>query len=112
MIATIHRPDLRQSNVTLIYKRNEILWEIIYQTERAHTLGTSVKIAGIILNTRTIAHFLDKFKVIFHPLFQTLCLQMLTFLEILALGHHIILYLADGLGTSFLGSDEIAGRID
>ena len=38
---------------------------------------------------------------------------MLSYLiEIFALGHHVVLYLADGLYASFLGSHEVSCRID
>ena len=33
------------------------------------------------------------------------------FMKILTLGHHVVLNLAYGLCTAFLGSDKVAGRI-
>ena len=112
MVATVHRPDLRQCHMALINECYEILRKIIYKTERAHTLRPAVKITRIILDSRTISHLLDELQVILHPLLQTLCFQMLAYLiEILALGHHVVLDLADGLCTALFRSHKVAGRI-
>ena len=89
--------------MALIDECDEILREIIDETERSHTLCPSVEISGIILDTRAISHFLDELEIVFHPLFQTLGFQVLAyFMEILALSSHVILNLTHGLRTSFL----------
>ena len=112
MVTAVHGPDLRQGHMTLINEGYEILREIVYQTERTHPLVATVEISRIVLYAGTISHLLDELQVIFHPLLETLGLQMLSDLvEVLALGHHIVLDLADGLRAPLLGGHEIAGRI-
>ena len=91
---------------------DEVLREIVYQAERPHAFAASVEVAGVVLYAGTISHLLDEFKVIFHSLLQPLRLQMLADApEIFALGRHVILYLTDGLYTSFLGGHEVSCRI-
>ena len=45
MVTAIHCPDLRKSHMALIYESDEVLREIIYQTERTHTLASTIEIA-------------------------------------------------------------------
>ena len=112
MVTAIHGPDLWKSHMALVDERYEILREIVDQTERPHAFTPAIKITGVILNTRAVAHFLDEFKIILHPLLQPFGFQMLSYLlEILALSHHIILNLAYGLGAAFFGGHEITRRV-
>ena len=113
MVTTVHGTDLRQGNMALVDECNEILGEIVNQAERPHPFLPSVEIPGIILDSGAITHFLDELEIIFHPLLQSLSLQCLTYgIEIFHLGAHIILNLADGLGTPLFSGHEITGRID
>ena len=112
MVAAVHGPDLRKSHMAFVDEGNEILRKIVDQAERSHALATTVEITGIVLYSGTITHFLYELEIIFHPLFQPLGFEVLSdFLEISALGHHVVLDLTDGLDATFLRGHEIAGRV-
>ncbi len=79
MVATVHRPYLRQGNVTFVDESDEILREIVNQAERALTGFPPVEVAGIILDSGAVAHLLNHLQVILYPLFQAFCLQRAIF---------------------------------
>ena len=45
VVTSVHCPDLRQCHVTLINEGDEILWEIVDQTEWPHAFAATVKIS-------------------------------------------------------------------
>ena len=99
--------------MALVNEGDEVLREIVYKAERPHPLSPSVKISGVILDSGAIAHFLDEFKVVLHPLLEPLGLEVLAYLvEIFALGHNVLLNLDDCLGAPLFCGDEISGGID
>ena len=113
MVTSVHCYDLWQSHMAFINERDEILREIIYKAERAHSLASAVKIARVVFYSRAISHLLDELQIVLDSLFQSLGFQMLAdFMEIFALCHHIILNLTDSFCTSLLSGDEITCRVD
>ena len=87
MVSSVHRSDLRQGDMALVDECDEVLWEIIYQAERAHAFASAVEISRIVLDSRTISHLLDEFEIIFHALLQSFGFQMLAYApEVFALG--------------------------
>ena len=112
MVAAVHGPDLRDGHVALVDEGDEIIREIVDQTERAHALCTAVEISRIVLDARAVAHLLYELEIIFYPLLQTLGFEILSdFLEILALCHHVVLDLADRLDAALLRGHEVARRV-
>ena len=113
MVAAVHRPDLRQGDMALVYECDEIIREIVDEAERPFSGGAAVKISGIVLDTRTIAHLLDHLEVIFHPLLESLCLKRLAYaLEILHLLYQVVLDEADCLDCLLFRGDEVLCRVD
>ena len=113
MVSSVHGPYLGESHMALVYERDEIIREIVDQTERPHAFGTSVEVSRIVLDAGAVAHLLYELQVVFHPLLQAFGLEVLSyFIEIFALGHHVVLNLAYGLYASLLCGHEVAGRVD
>ena len=113
LVTAVHSAYLRNRNVALVNECDEILREIVYQTERSHALAPAVEISRIVLDSRAVSHLLYELKIILDSLLQSLGLQMLAYaLEILALRCHVVLDLAYRLGASLLRGHEVSGRID
>ena len=113
MVASVHRPHLRESHVALVNESDEILWEIVQEAERTLARLAPVEVAGVVLDTRAVAHLLYHLKVVFDSLLQTFSLSNLV--DALEVGHlldEVVLYLADGGRAALAGCHEIAGRID
>ena len=113
MVSSVHSPDLRYGHVALINEGDIVLREIVNQAERSHPFAAPVEIARIILDSGTIAHFLNHLQIVFHPLFQPLGFQALAeFQQLVVPRHKVILNHTDGFGGPFLGGYEIVGRVD
>ena len=76
-VALIHGTNLRDRHVRLINNQQEIIWEIIQQTVRGATGGTTVNMARVVLNAIAEAHLLHHFQVVSGAHAQTLRLQQL-----------------------------------
>ena len=113
MVAAVHRVDLRERHVALVYERDEVVREIVYQAERPLAGLAPVEISGIVLDAGAVAHLLDHLQVILHPLFQALGLEVLAYaFEIVELYLEVVLDMAHGRDAALLGGDEVVGRID
>ena len=112
-VASVHRPHLWQRDVALVYESQEPFGEIVYQAEWPHSGRPAVKIAGIVLDSGAVADLLDHLQIVLHAPLQTLGFQMLAYLfEIVALLHHIVLYLPHRTLDALARCDEIVGRED
>ncbi len=113
MVASVHGPDLRNRDMTLIYEEKKILGEVIDKAERPLTLLPSVQISRVILNPRAIAHLLHHLYVVLDPLLQPLGLQLLSLLlEEGYLLYEILLNLLHGGLRPFLRGHKIIRGID
>ena len=74
-IALIHGTNLRDRHVRLVNNQQEIIREIIQQTVRGATGGTTVNVARVVLNAVAEAHLLHHFQVVGGAHAQTLRLQ-------------------------------------
>ena len=54
-IATIHRPDLRNAHMALIYHQKEIFREEIEQTVWPLSFMSAIEISRIVLDARTVS---------------------------------------------------------
>ena len=66
-VASIHGMNLRDTHMTFINYNQEIIRKEIKQTIGAGTCRTPVKIAGIVLNPRTMSEFTNHFHIIGYP---------------------------------------------
>ena len=76
-ITLIHGTNLRNRHVRLVNNQQEIIREIIQQTVRGATGGTTVNMARVVLNAIAEAHLLHHFQVVGGAHTQTLRLQQL-----------------------------------
>lgn len=75
----IHRTDLRDSHVTLVYKRQKFpLREIIEQCERRLSGFSPVEITAVIFYAAAIAYLTYHFEVVFRALFKPLSFEQFT----------------------------------
>ena len=98
--------------MALIDNGDEVVGEIIEQTERSRAWTTPIEITRIVLNARAIAQFLHHLKVVVHSVFQALCFKVFTNLaEILGLLKHVVLNLRHG-GVEFglRGHEDVGGE--
>ena len=98
IVSAIHRADLRNRYVALVYYQKEILREIVQEAEGTLARFPSVEIAGIILDTRTMPQFADHFQIVSDAFVETLGL--------------IRFDLPNGLIDAFLCGDEEVGWIN
>ena len=113
VVSSVHSPDLRYGHVALVNEGDIVLREIVNQAERSHPFAAPVEIARIVLDSGTIAHFLNHLQVVFHPLFQPLGFQALAeFQQLVVPRHKVILNHTDGFGGPLFGGHEIVGRVD
>ena len=112
-VATIHSTDLRHTDVTLVNHHQIVFWEEVEQTVGSLTGLSSVKVSGIVLNTRTMAQFLDHLHIIFYAFLDALGLDAVThFLEESHLFHQIVLNLTDGNICLLLRCHKQVSRIE
>ena len=99
--------------MAFVNESDEVILEIVNETERPLSGLPSVKISGIVLDSGAVAHLLHHFQVVFHPLLQSFSLQILSdALEILHLLHEVILNHADSLDGLLFSRHEVARRVD
>ena len=77
VVAAVHGPYLGQRDMALVDDRQEIVREIVQQTERTCPRRTAVKVTGVVLYAAAVSQLTDHLYVIAHPLFQAVCLLML-----------------------------------
>ena len=113
MVASVHCPDLWNSDVALVDEGHEIVREIVNEAERPLAFLSPVQISGIILDSGAVAHLLDHFQVVFHPLLQPFGLHRTAqVLEMLNLPDQVVLNHAHGPDGLLLCRHEIARRIN
>ena len=82
-VAVIHRPHLRQCDMALVHKQQEIFREIVHQRVRRRADRPPLNDARIVLDARAVAQLLHHFNIIGRALADALRLhQLLIFLEI------------------------------
>ena len=113
MVSAVHGTDLRQGDVALIYEGYEIVREIVYKAERPLARLAAVKVAGIVLDPRAVAHFLNHLKVVLNPLLKALGLQAFAYaLEVFHLLNKVVLDLEDGPVSLLARGDKVLGGVD
>ena len=112
-VASIHGMDLRHTHMAFINYNQEIIRKKIKQTIGAGTCRTPVKIAGVILNTRTMPKFANHLHIISHPFIKSFGLVWLTFFfKTGYLLGQIVFDLMDSTKLAFLRSHEQVSGID
>ena len=113
VVSAVHSADLGEGYVALVYEYQEIVREIINEGEGPLAGFSAVKIAGVVLYAGAVAHLLDHFYVVFHALLEALGFQELANgLKVFHLFDQVVLDLAHGLGSLFLGSDKVLGGVE
>ena len=72
MVAVVHRAHLRQRDVALVDKEDEVVGEIVQQRRRRGAGGAAGYDAGVILNAGAEADLLQHFQIILRPLADAL----------------------------------------
>ena len=112
-VSPIHRVDLRHGDMTLVNHHQIVLRKEVQQTVRTLPRFPPVEIAGVVLDTRTMAQLLDHLQVILHPLRDALRLDGVAYLlKESDLLPQSILYLTDRRVLLLLSRDKEVGRID
>ena len=113
IIASVHRPYLRDRHVALVNHQQKVFREIIEQTERPFTRLATVKIAGIVLDTGAMPQLAYHFQIKRDTLVQTFRLVRLAdFPQEIHLRPQIDIDLPDSGIDTFLGGHEKVGRIN
>ena len=76
VVSAVHCADLGEGDVGLVYEHQEILGEVVYEGEGTLAGLSPVKVTGIVLNARAVAHLLYHLYVVFYPLFQAFSLKV------------------------------------
>ena len=112
-IATIHRTDLRNAHMALIYHQKEVFREEIEQAVWAFSFVSAIEISRIVLDARTVSQLLDHLHIVFHTLLDALCLDAIAYaLEEFFLLHQVVLYHSDGDFLLLLAGYKKVGRIN
>ena len=99
--------------MAFVNESDEVILEIVNETEWSLSGLPSVKISGIVLDSGAVAHLLHHFEIVLHPLFQSFGLQIFSdALEIFHLLHEVILNHADSLDGLLFRRHEVACRVD
>ena len=99
--------------MALVDEGDEVLREIVQQTEWSLSLLAPVEIAAVVLYSGAIAHFLYHLKVILHPLFQALGLcRTSVSLEECHLPYEVVLDLRHCRYAPLPRRHEVVCRID
>ena len=78
MVTVVHRPQLRQHRMRLVYDRQEIpVREVVEQCVRPLSRFQEVDVPGIVLDALACAYFHHHLDVVIGPLLKSLCLQQL-----------------------------------
>jgi len=112
-ISVVHAPDLGKGDVGLVHEEEKILREEVQQRARRLAGQTAVQIAGIILDTRAVAHLAQHLQVVEGPHPQPFRLQKPS--SALQQGRPLLHVRADRLkgGGDFLPvRDVVFGRED
>ena len=88
--------------MALVYYRQEVLGEIVKQTERPHSGLTAVEIPAVVFNAGAVSHLAHHLYVVGHAFFQSVRLQLAGFVEKeVHLVTEVKLYLRQARGHSF-----------
>ena len=99
--------------MALVNHKQEIFREEIEQAIRAFAFVSAIKIAGIVLDARTVAQFLDHFHIIFYTFLDALCLDSISnTLEEFYLFYQVVLNSSDGAFLLLFCCYEKVGRIN
>ena len=112
-VASIHGSNLRDAHMALVNHKQEIFREEIEQAIRAFAFMSAIKIAGIVLDARTVAQFLDHFHIIFYTFLDALCLDSISnTLEEFYLFNQVVLNSTNGTFLLFFCCYEKVGWIN
>ena len=112
-VAAVHGAHLGHRHVALVDHEQEVVREVIEQTEGALTGLSTVEVAAVVLNAAAEAQFPHHLEIVRGAFLEALPFNEPPLLiEPLDLLHHVLLDLPDALLQGVLAGHEQVGRID